>query len=272
MVRILLRGAFLALAALAWLSPAISEAGPVNLNTWTEESYSPASGLWTVAPGGASVTQSVNGLPTLFYSDFNAYGTDVRGRIRVASNAGDDDFIGFGIGFRPGDASNPAADYLLVDWKRGTQFTNFGAPSNTPGTTALRGLAVSRVTGVPTADEMWGHTDFASDTSGGVVELARGATLGDTGWNYGTTYEFRFIFTSTNLQVFVDDVLQANLNGSFSDGRLAFYNFSQASVTYEAFTRTVVPSVPEPAALPMAVIGLLGMAGAAWRRRGAAVR
>ena len=35
-------------------------------------------------------------------------------RITVATNS-DDDFVGFAIGFRPGDSTNASADYLLLD-------------------------------------------------------------------------------------------------------------------------------------------------------------
>ena len=180
-------------------------------------------GVWTVAPGGGSVTQSVNGQPTLFYSPFNAQGSDVRGKL--SAGGGDDDYIGFALGFRPGDSVD-GGDYLLVDWKQGTQPFDFGSPSTTPGTTALAGLAVSRVTGVPTADEFWGHTDFASDAGGGLTELARATNLGSTGYSDGAEYDFRFLFQPTSLQVYVDDVLELNIAGSFTDGRMAFYNFS----------------------------------------------
>ncbi|MEO7362569.1 MAG: PEP-CTERM sorting domain-containing protein [Gemmatimonadaceae bacterium] len=181
---------------------------PVSLNSWSQQSYPAVSGfgagVWTVAPGGASVNQSVNGQPTMFASNFNAQGTEVTGRIR-GGNSGDDDFIGFALGYRIGDITNSAADYLLVDWKQGTQHFDFGAPSNTPGSTANRGLAVSRVTGVPTADEFWGHTNFAADASGGLTELQRGASLGSAGWVGGTTYDFRFVFLPNLLQVYVNN-------------------------------------------------------------------
>jgi len=242
----------------------IASAASVDLGTWTPESY-PAvagfgAGVWNVAPGGGSVTQTVNGQPTLFYSTFNAQGTDVRGKIATAG--GDDDYIGFALGFGPGDSSSGAADYLLVDWKQGTQYWNFGAPSTTDGSTAYVGLAVSRVTGVPTADEFWGHVDFGSDTGGGLTELARGTNLGSTGYSHGVEYDFRFIFQPTSLQVYVDDVLELNIGGSFSDGRMAFYNFSQAQVTYSAFTLDPAPNpnaIPGPASLLLVAIGAAGV-------------
>ncbi len=224
----------------------------VDLIAWTAESYPAVSGfgpgVWTVAPDGLSVFQSVNGQPTLFHSDFNAFNTMVEGKIRVETT-GDDDFIGFALGFEPGDSSNPLADYLLIDWKQGNQGFDFGSPSCTPRSTAPRGLAVSRVSGVPTADEFWGHTNFdspaCSDLSNGLTELARGTNLGSTGWTDFREYAFRFEFNSTSLKVFVDDILEIDIAGSFSDGRLAFYNFSQSHVRYSGFeVAPLVDDVP----------------------------
>jgi len=253
----------LAVLAAMLLSPTLGLAAPVDLNTWTAESYAAVAGfgagVWNVSQSGDTVTQTVNGQPTLFYSDFNALGTDVRGGARVG--VGDNDYFGFAIGFRPGDTTNSAADYLLVDWKQGTQPFDFGPPSNTPGSTAFDGLAVSRVTGIPTADEFWGHTDFAQDAGGGLTELARGNTLGSTGWADNTDYVFQFVFQTTGLKVFVDGVLQLDVAGNFSNGRMAFYNFSQANVTYSAFTRDPAPPVPGPAPLPGPATGLLLAAG-----------
>ncbi len=240
-------------------------AAPVDLSTWTAESYQSVAGfgdgVWTVSADGSSVHQSVNGQPTLFYSDFNAHGISATGSISVSG--GDDDFIGFVLGFQPGDSTNALADYLLVDWKRGSQAFNFsgGTSSNTPGTTAFAGLAVSRVSGIPTADEFWGHTSFGeiADT-GGLTELQRASSLGATGWNIGQNYLFSFDFGPNNLNVYVDGVLELSIAGVFNDGRFGFYNFSQAGVTYAAFTvdsGSFPATIPLPASLPL----LLGAAG-----------
>ena len=236
--------------------------GAVDLNDWTPESYAAVSGFgagaWDVTPDGSSVTQTVNGQPTLFYSDFEIGDTALEGRIRVSGS--DDDLIGFVLGFQPGDSMNPDADYLLVDWKRGTQPFNFGAPSCSDGTTSDAGLAVSRVTGIPTADEFWGHTntdDACSDLASGLQELQRGLTLGSTGWSLNTDYDFRFEFGPTRLRVFVNGTLELDIVGSFDLGRMGFYNFSQAGVTYSAFSQGALAAwslygngTPGPLGLP----------------------
>jgi hypothetical protein len=190
------------------------------------------------------------------------------------ANSGDDDFVGFVIGFDPGDTSSSGADYLLIDWKRGTQSFNFGAPSTTPGGVAEAGLAVSRVTGIPTADEFWQHTDYADHTGGGLEELERGATLGATGWAFNTDYEFTFDFGPNDLEVYVNGVKQLDITGSFANGRLGFYNFSQASVTYSAFSVDEGTFPDDPGGPPIdtpepGMLGLfgLGIVAVALRRR-----
>lgn len=242
---------------------------PVNLNTWTPQWYSPGQGSWTVAPDGNSVLQTENGEPTLFASDFLAQGTEVKGTIRVVNASGDNDFIGFALGYRLNDPTNGDADYLLVDWKQGTQTTNFGGASTVPGGVAPRGMAVSRVTGIPMADEFWQHENLVGNPNGGVQELQRANTLGDLGWLVGVDYEFTFLFQSNLLQVWVNDVLELSVNGSFSDGSLAFYNFSQANVRYSAFTVEQVSTVPEPASVVLVAAGLAAVGIVVRRRRSA---
>lgn len=252
--------------------PAFS--APVDLNDWAAESYNSVSGFpngdWVVSSDGSSVLQQNNGQPTLFYSDFNAFGTEVTGKIQVQSGAGDDDFIGFVLGYQPGYNTSTSADYLLVDWKAGTQSYDFGSPSDSPGGIAPLGLAVSRVTGWPDADEFWQHDNLGGTPLGsGLQELARGNTLGSTGWTAGTEYEFSFDFGPSNLDVYVDNTLELSITGSFANGRIGFYNFSQRQVNYSAFEleQGSFPddpvSVPEPAGLTLLFGGLLAL----WGRR-----
>ncbi len=219
---------------------ASSHAAAVNLSSWTAESYAAVAGFgagnWVVAGGGSSVNQTVNGQPTMFVSDFTAQGTKVSGTIRVTTT-GDDDYVGFVLGFKPGDSLLSSSDYLLIDWKQSSQVFDFGAPSASGGGNAPAGLAVSRVTGIPDADEFWQHKNLAGTPAGsGVTELARGTTLGNTGYLDNTDYAFTFDFGPNNLVVSVNGVQQLNIGGAFADGRLGFYNFSQEGVNYSAFT------------------------------------
>lgn len=225
-----------------FLAPALAAQTTVDLSSWSSETYDASGfgdGLWTPAPDGSSVVQSVNGDPTFFVGDFSTANTIVEGKIEVLSSGGDNDLIGFAIGFQPGDTTNPAADYLLIDWKQGTQGYDFGDPSCTPSSTSDVGLAISRVTGIPTADELWGHENFdatCSDLANGVVELQRATNLGSTGWSTGQEYTFRFEVSTSRVTVYVDGNQELDVFGTFPDGRICFYNFSQANVEYSAFT------------------------------------
>ena len=219
----------------------VAQAADVNLSGWTEETYPTVTGfsdpIWVLEGGNLAVKQTVNAQPTMFFSDFNAQGSTIEGVIEVQTT-GDNDYIGFALGFEAGDASDTGADYLLVDWKQGFQTFNFNNAQSCPaGGDALEGLAVSRVTGIPTADEFWQHNDAGCNTDGGVEELQRGDTLGATGWADNTPVTFKFQFTATNLKVFVDGTLELDVDGVFPDGRIAFYNFSQPNVRYSAFTQ-----------------------------------
>lgn len=251
-------------AAIASLAGGANSASamPVDLNAWTSESYPAVAGFgpgdWQVSGDNTSVTQMANGQPTIFYSDFSAQNTEVSGVLDVLT-ASDDDYIGFVLGFDAGDTSSQAADFLLIDWKQREQGFNFSGPAgsnSTPGSIANVGLAVSRVTGIPTADELWGHVSFLENPQGGVTELARGMNFGNTGWESGTEYEFRFVYTPTALEIFLDDVLEVSIAGSFPDGRFGFYNFSQGSVRYSVIESTIVP---EPSTALFIGLGLAGL-------------
>lgn len=247
MNRLMTFGAIVA-ASCVLSAPAYADA-PVDLSTWTVE----GTGTWNVQPGNNSVIQTVNGNPTVFYSDFNSFGNQLSGTIRVNTTS-DDDFIGFVVGFNPGDLTSATSNFLLIDWKQGTQ-RSFGCSANA-------GLAVSSVSlGLGNNAGAWCHQGF------GVTELARGATLGNIGWADNTLYKFDIEYTPTNMKVFVDSVLQFDLNGSFSDGRFGFYNYSQASVEYAGITTRVLPpagAVPEPTTWAMMLLGF-GFVGGAMR-------
>lgn len=235
---------------LGTLIAAPAMAALVDLTTWTAE----GSGTWAVAGDTHSVFQSVNGSPTVFYSDFDGMGKALSGKIRVETTT-DDDFIGFVLGFDPGDVTASTTDFILVDWKQATQANG--------GCTGSLGLAVSHVTGgLPNNSGTWCHNGTT------ITELARATSLGATGWADNTEYSFDLIFNASNIEVWVNGTKELDVNGSFSDGRFGFYNYSQQSVRYSAIEEDVAPptgNIPEPSIAALMGLGLLGLV--AVRRR-----
>lgn len=224
----------------------------IDLSTWQHDGQ----GTWTTqGVNNDSVFQSVNGQPTVFFEDgSNARNTAISGEITVQTT-GDDDFIGFVLGYQDNEVTSNGSDFWLIDWKQGNQ------PSG--GSTALAGLALSHVTNGSVENYFWGHHT-------GISEIARGSSLGNTGWADNTTYSFDIIHTASLIQVKVDGNIELSVSAAqagvaeFNDGAYGFYNYSQSSVLYAGLEERVIdpPSqgVPEPTTLAIFGLGLLGLA------------
>jgi len=225
-----------------------AQAAPLDLTGWSQEGvpngWDP-SPSWVVDTSGTAVTQKTNTYPSFFASDFDSITnlSDLSITLNTSYAGGDDDFVGFALGFNAGDSTNSNADYLLVDWKKTTQTFN--------GSLATAGLAISHVTGAIDSYPAWSH-------SGNINELERATTLGNTGWQHGIDYIFDIDFTATELNISVNGTNQFSMAGAFSNGGLAFYNFSQSVTAYQA--DAVMVSAPEQGIAFMLSLGLLGMA------------
>ena len=193
--------------------------------------FTPSDGNWEVNSAGTIVVQKVNGKPTFFVAPDDADGYRITTTFNTPRE--DDDFFGVALGV-PTDPTAMGSEYLLVDWRKNGQEIDW--LDDTGPVDGVPGLAVSKVTGVPTLNELWGHVDSPANPNGGVVEIARGANLGTVGWSSDVSYDFVIEYTTTSLEVWVDGVLQISLDGNFPAGKFALYDFSQPEMSFSGIT------------------------------------
>ena len=217
-----------------------------DLNDWTaynqphSGSTMPMDGNWVVAADGSSAIQVVNGKPTFFASPNNVDGYRITATFTPP--AADNDVFGIALGFSTAP-SDPATDYLLIDWRKEDQTIDW--LDGTGPVDGETGLRVSRVTGVPTLNELWGHIDSPGNPAGGVDELAQAANLGSTGWVEDTGYEFVIEYTTTQLDVWVNGSYEFLMFGNFPAGPMALYDFSQAGLEISDVTFESLNDPPE---------------------------
>lgn len=230
----------------AFICSSAALAAPVDLAPWTSEGD--AGITWTLQPpGNTAVLETGNATPSLFHNGLNSQGFRLSGMVEV-QEVGDNDFLGFVLGYNAGDITNPAADYLLIDWKQEDQVHGglgvFGA----------EGLAVSRVTGAMTPGEAWSHT-------GSVTELQRATNFGNTGWADNTSYQFEIVFTPSLVEFYIDGVLELSIAGAFTNGSFGFYTYSQPNTLFSAIDQRAIlvaaTAVPLPAGILLFSTALL---------------
>ena len=173
--------------------------------------------VWTLSTDGRSLTESADCQPGVYVTTLSATDAPLTFQVEVTTTT-DDDFFGFTLGAAAGDDSGVGGDFLLVDWKQTDQVDSVLG-------TGLDGLAVSRVTGLPDGADLFTHT-------GETTELARATSLGSAGWTDNTPVEFSVQYDTTQLQIWVDGTLEIDVSGTFPDGNLGFYVFSQSDVTF----------------------------------------
>ena len=231
----------MASVALMFSTMSNSASIPIDLTTWVAE----GDGVWTLGPSNESVIQSINGDQTVFFDpSMSSLGSIFSGSISVGNERYDDDFIGFVLGYQSGELTSSSAEYYVIDWKRVTQTYE--------GDVANKGLAFSTVNGSTSFADLWSHT-------GSVSEIERGSTLGSTGWKPNIQYEFDIVYTSSLIEVFVNNVLQMSVTAAeaglanFADGAIGFYNLSQSEVTYSGLTSEETEDNPVQVTAPTSI-------------------
>ncbi len=186
---------------------------------------------WTLAADRRGVTQNNNSVAGVYTTNMPADIAEIVFTLRVADGGGDDDFIGWTIGYDLGELSTTGAagdrDFLYFNWKQAAQSLG--------GIPRPAGLWLSRVTGPVTDSGLWTST-------GGSAQVATAATLGATGWNTNRAYQVRMRYSTGRIQIWVNpstnltatpnfvaanEVLQFDLTGSFPAGNFGFYTQSQ---------------------------------------------
>ena len=201
-----------------------------DLSGWTSDNNS-VTGVGLPAPvwnvSGNSVTQTQNSRPAVLQADFEIESNQYSGEFNIVTSSGnDDDAFGFVLGYDDDGVNGTDDGFILIDWNRlGDNHGVMGLKS--------AGLAASFVQGQNIEGaNFWGHT-------GVVNEVARANNLGTSGFTSGVSNNFKFTVNGDNLQIFVDDVLEFDIDASdlgldeFPIGSFGFYNFAQENVTYE---------------------------------------
>ena len=220
---------------------------PLNLNFWNELG-DPQAGVWSVSPNGATVNQSINGYPTFFVSPNDFINGSIIGSFQV-NEVSDDDFIGFVFGYQTPSVTAGSGiydyDFLALKWKQGDQSVAQW------GGFAPEGFTLVRI------DNQYANADAAatalwSGNAPGVTTLASsyGPTLG---WNDFQSYTFTLEYSTTRIRIFIDGVQIFDVSGTFPNGKVGFFNFSQSDVTYQSFNQPVSVSINStPASCPTA--------------------
>lgn len=229
-------------------------------------------GYFVGSPGANDNDADVYGLfqekrttaPALAYSGLDAMAPEYQIALKNPKE-GEDGFMGFALGFNEGDTANSDANYLLIDWKRGS------------GNGGNEGLRLSVVNGIPDADglssDFFKKNDGTDNPSSRVRLLAEADSnaahtsdldsghYGNTSWTLNEWYLFTVDYTEDALTISVknhtastsDQVvfdisladLQAQLgadfddlfpNGTFPEGDLYYYQLENQDPYFTVVT------------------------------------
>lgn len=218
-------------ALLALASTCFAQGQTIDLSNWQVTQYEfnlQPDASWDLQPGNTSVLQSVNSDASLFVSDFDAVGQEIRGTWKVETT-GDDDFMGFVFGYQG------RGQYYLFDWKQVDQTFQ--------GDFAEAGMSLKIVqmpAGMdPTQDDLWPTAGSPN------VSVPLHNTIP---WVDLVEYEFVLNWTPGSIEITVLEAGQVLENwiladSTYTSGSFGFYNYSQDSVLYQGFTQQGTPEI-----------------------------
>lgn len=218
-------------ATLASSAAGLAQGQLIDLSTWQTVQYelnSQPDASWDLQPGNTAVLQSVNSDASIYLSDFDAAGQEIRGTWRVETGS-DDDFMGFVFGYQG------RGQYYLFDWKQTTQ--------TFAGDLAEVGMSLKVVQmpagSDPTQDDLWPSAGSANVT----VPLHNTIP-----WVDFVDYEFVLSFVPGTIEITVLEAGQqlehwVLADSTYTGGSFGFYNYSQGDVLYQGFTQQGVPEV-----------------------------
>lgn len=148
---------------------------------------------------------------------------EVRGTLAVETTS-DDDVIGFLFGYQQpfavnGDNPVQDRDFVAFTWKQRAQTFN--------GIAIPEGLRLSR---------------YLGDGAGGTEVLDSQTGIG-TGWADNTEYSFRGVYTSSRVEIYIDDALVLEADGTFEPGAIAAFVTSQRDAVWRDFEYRVPTEV-----------------------------
>ncbi|MDA8017397.1 MAG: Ig-like domain-containing protein [Thermoanaerobaculia bacterium] len=202
----------------------------VDYHRWTPETWSVGNlGVadWDLFPDESGVVQLNYSRGTTMYSDFPI--KNHRLKAKVNGRGWSPHYIGFGLGFQPGDATNDDSDYLLMLWQQRNVGTN------------VTGLNLVRITGEALIS--------ALDQQPEIEILTQGIHFGSIGWPWRTEIDFEIEFDAEGVKIWVDGQLEIDQRGDFPDGRLSYFAHAQRHVDYYGLELTTLADVGRPARL-----------------------
>lgn len=208
----------------------------IDFNTWSQEGL-PASGVWSVSPGGNAVEQTFNGSATWFVSPNDFIDVTIQGSFQVNTSS-DDDLIGFVFGYQNpfGALTNPSSTPMksfIFDWKQTSQVFQ--------GLSSSEGFALYEVdgpfdfTGLVVQGSGQVYPEFWERVNTPIVNVLD-TDYGNNGWNDFQQYDFQLKYTTDSIVIWVDGVRIFEEDGCFEPGRFGFYNQSQDAVVYSNFS------------------------------------